>query len=48
MIFTAEQQEKLVAKYSEGSKTTAEILSFIDGMNAVVELSIKIQNDQLI
>ena len=45
MILTREAQERMVAKYSE-NKSTREVLSFIDGIGAVVSLMIKNEIDR--
>lgn len=43
MIVTKEQQEALLTKYVKERHNQDECIGFIDGMNAAIELIIKIQ-----
>jgi hypothetical protein len=44
MIITKEQQEAIFIKYVNEKHTTDECIGFIDGMNRLMELIIKIEN----
>lgn len=44
MIITKEQQQAILEKYINDKHTTDECMGFIDGINATIELIIKIEN----
>ena len=46
MIVTKEQQERLVSDYIKLGATTSELIGFIDGMNAAIELVDKLMKEQ--
>jgi len=42
MLITKEQQESILNKYIKDKHNTDEVFGFIDGVNATIELIIKI------
>jgi len=42
MLITKEQQEALVDKYVREKHTNEECIGFIDGINAILELAVRI------
>jgi hypothetical protein len=44
MLITKEQQEAILAKYVREKHNTDECIGFIDGVNAVLELMVKLSN----
>jgi hypothetical protein len=42
MLITKEQQEALVDKYVKEKHTADECIGFIDGINAILELAVRI------
>ncbi len=47
MLITQEQQEALVDEYVKEKHTTEECIGFIDGINAILELAVRISKNQI-
>lgn len=46
MIITKEEQEALITKYVKDKHTTDECIGFIDGIEALLELIVKKENNK--